>query len=102
MPSLTATGTGPSWTLSRRCARGLVPILSLRACRVWPVPSRYKDWSDYTAEGVHTQFHFRLLPNRPRHAPQAGLEVESVSRWHFGTTYLIVARPGRAALALPG
>jgi len=28
--------------------------------------------------------------------------VESVSRWHFGTTYLIVARPGRAALALPG
>lgn len=26
---------------------------------------------------------------------QAGLEVEWVSRWHFGTTYLIVARPGQ-------
>ena len=26
---------------------------------------------------------------------QAGLEVESISRWHFGTTYIIVARPGR-------
>lgn len=23
----------------------------------------------------------------------AGLEIESVSRWHFGTSYLIVARP---------
>ena len=27
---------------------------------------------------------------------QAGLEVERVSRWHFGTTYLIVARPGQS------
>uniref|UniRef100_A0A7S0WZR0 Methyltransferase type 11 domain-containing protein n=1 Tax=Chlamydomonas leiostraca TaxID=1034604 RepID=A0A7S0WZR0_9CHLO len=24
---------------------------------------------------------------------QAGLEIESVSRWHFGTTYLIIAKP---------
>ena len=30
-------------------------------------------------------------------AVQAGLEVEHMSRWHFGTTYVIVARPGRAA-----
>ncbi|KAL4430826.1 hypothetical protein ABPG75_006082 [Micractinium tetrahymenae] len=28
---------------------------------------------------------------------QAGLEVESLSRWHFGTTYLCVARPPAAA-----
>ena len=28
------------------------------------------------------------------HCSQAGLEVESISRWHFGTTYIIVARPG--------
>lgn len=25
----------------------------------------------------------------------AGLQVESLSRWHFGTTYLIVATPGQ-------
>lgn len=24
---------------------------------------------------------------------EAGLEVDSVGRWHFGTTYMIVARP---------
>ena len=23
----------------------------------------------------------------------AGLEIDSISRWHFGTTYLIVAKP---------
>lgn len=28
---------------------------------------------------------------------QAGLEVESLSRWHFGTTYLCVARPPQHA-----
>jgi methyltransferase OMS1 len=28
---------------------------------------------------------------------QAGLEVDSMSRWHFGTTYLLVARPTAAA-----
>lgn len=27
---------------------------------------------------------------------QAGLEIESLSRWHFGTTYVIVARPAAA------
>ena len=26
---------------------------------------------------------------------KAGLQVVSVSRWHFGTTYMIEARPGR-------
>jgi SAM-dependent methyltransferase len=26
---------------------------------------------------------------------EAGLEVKSMSRWHFGTTYVIVAAPGR-------
>jgi hypothetical protein len=25
---------------------------------------------------------------------QAGLEIESLSRWHFGTTYLVIAKPG--------
>jgi methyltransferase OMS1 len=30
---------------------------------------------------------------------QADLEVESSSRWHLGTTYLIVARPPGAAAA---
>jgi methyltransferase OMS1 len=24
---------------------------------------------------------------------QAGLHIDSMSRWHFGTTYMIVARP---------
>ena len=24
---------------------------------------------------------------------QAGLEIDSMSRWHFGTTYMVVARP---------
>eukprot|EP00775_Hariotina_reticulata_P011711 gene11711-11856_t len=28
---------------------------------------------------------------------QAGLVVESSSRWHFGTTYVIVATPAEAA-----
>lgn len=27
---------------------------------------------------------------------QAGLEIETLRRWHFGTTYLIVARPAPA------
>ncbi|KAK9909128.1 hypothetical protein WJX75_007574 [Coccomyxa subellipsoidea] len=27
---------------------------------------------------------------------EAGLEIESLSRWHFGTTYVIVARPAAA------
>ncbi|EGZ22420.1 hypothetical protein PHYSODRAFT_330219 [Phytophthora sojae] len=30
---------------------------------------------------------------------QAGLEVETVHRFHFGTTYYIVAKPGRGAAA---
>ena len=29
---------------------------------------------------------------------QAGLEIDSMSRWHFGTTYLVVARPPAEAL----
>ncbi len=28
--------------------------------------------------------------------PQAGLEIISMQRWHFGTTYQIVARPTRS------
>jgi methyltransferase OMS1 len=24
---------------------------------------------------------------------QAGLQIDSMSRWHFGTTYMLVARP---------
>ncbi|GFH11423.1 uncharacterized protein HaLaN_06916 [Haematococcus lacustris] len=35
---------------------------------------------------------------------QAGLVVEYVSRWHFGTSYIIVASPARAThrdLAIP-
>lgn len=27
---------------------------------------------------------------------QAGLEIESVSRWHFGTTYVMICRPKKA------
>lgn len=27
----------------------------------------------------------------------AGLEIKSLSRWHFGTTYVIVAAPGQRA-----
>lgn len=30
---------------------------------------------------------------------QAGLEIESMSRWHFGTTYYLIARPPAAAAA---
>jgi len=26
-------------------------------------------------------------------AMQAGLEIEYISRWHFGTTYYIIAKP---------
>jgi len=29
---------------------------------------------------------------------EAGLEVEKVWRWHFGTTYYIIARPGKKAV----
>jgi len=33
-------------------------------------------------------------------AMQAGLEIEYISRWHFGTTYYIIAKPNKPAAFL--
>ncbi len=46
---------------------------------------------------MHTHTRWGCIWNRDVEAlvKESGLEITSMSRWHFGTTYVIYAKPGK-------
>ena len=61
-------------------------LMSFRGCDMRP----FRDADD----------HFNILFDYPQdniYFVQAGLHIEKISRWHFGTTYIIIARPSQDA-----
>lgn len=102
MPPGAAGGTATSWALWSRWAGGQRAtwggLAGSKGCLSYQTLLRREVWG-WTIEAhavpeTPTQSNARLPPLPP---PQAGLEVVSQSRWHFGTSYIIRARPARAA-----
>jgi methyltransferase OMS1, mitochondrial len=79
--------------LSRVCKpNGKILLLEHGRSHSWSFVSNHLD-----RNAEHHAEHWGCVWNRDLDAilNESGLEIESLSRWHFGTTYYVVARPAK-------